>query len=132
MRHGEEVRVVRSDLTRLVRWMPSLKERVEDIPEDCPGWTFMVCQPQPEGMAILSFALAADWPVWTRKQARAARLVCAECDFDLRKRDDEARVSYNISLPGKPSMTRLVCGTCCNHGVDEMRRLADMTAGSLS
>lgn len=73
LRRGEEVRIARNDLTHLVRWMPSLKEPIGDIPEDCPGWDFRLFQPRAEGMAILALALSADWPMWSKKQARNAR-----------------------------------------------------------
>ncbi|MFH8775921.1 MULTISPECIES: hypothetical protein [unclassified Streptomyces] len=124
LRRGEEVRIVRKDLTHLVRWMPSLKEAIGNVPEDCPGWGFTIFQPKAEGLAVMGFALAADWPTWSEKQARAARLLCAECDYDLRQRDDEDRLPYNIPTPDKPNKLRLVCGRCCNHGLDEMERLA--------
>lgn len=124
LRRGEEVRIARKDPPHLVRWMPSLKDSVGNIPEDCPGWGFTMLQPRAEGMAVMGFAPAADWPAWTLKQARAARLLCAECDYDLRRRDDEDRVPYYIPLPEKPNRLRLVCGRCCNDGLDEMERLA--------
>ncbi|MGW2706886.1 hypothetical protein [Streptomyces sp. NPDC001340] len=130
LRRGEEVRILRKDLTHLVRWMPSLKESIGDIPEDGPGWSFTMFRPRAEGMAIVGFALAADWPGWTKKQARAGRLVCAECDYDLRQRDDEERLPYNIPLPEKPNKLRLLCGQCCNHGLDEMERLAAIAGQS--
>ncbi|MGY1583767.1 hypothetical protein [Streptomyces sp. MN13] len=81
-----------------------------NIPNDCPGWSFTIFQPKAEGMVVTGFALAADWPAWTQKQARAARLLCAKCDYDLRQRDDEDRLPYNIPLPEKPNKLRLVCG----------------------
>lgn len=126
LRRGEEVRIGRKDLTHLVRWMPSLKESVDNIPDDCPGWGFTIFQPKAEGIAVTGFALAADWPVWTEKQARAARLMCAVCDYDLRQRNDEDRLPYCIPLPEKPNRLRLVCGRCCNHGRDEVQRLASL------
>lgn len=124
MRRGEEVRVVHNDLTHLIRWMPSLKDTVGDIPDDCPGWAFRLFQPRAEGMAILNMALSADWPAWSKKQARAAGLVCAECDYDLRDFKDEARLPYDIRLPEQPNRRRLVCGQCCGDGDHEMERLA--------
>lgn len=124
MRRGEEVRIARKDLPHLVRWRPSLKESIEKIPEDCPGWDFMIFKPRAEGMTVMGFALAADWPLWTEKQARASRLLCTECDYDLRQRQDEERLPYWIPLPEKPNRIRLVCGKCCNHGLDELVRLA--------
>ncbi|MFE1190124.1 hypothetical protein [[Kitasatospora] papulosa] len=123
LRRGEEVRIARKDLMHLVRWMPSLKKSVEQIPEDCPGWSFTMFQPRAEGMAVMGIALAADWPAWSEKQARAARLLCAECDYDLRQRDQE-RLPYYMPAPEKPNKLRLVCGQCCNDGLDEMERLA--------
>ncbi|MGW3308112.1 hypothetical protein ACWDG9_16180 [Streptomyces sp. NPDC001073] len=124
LRRGEEVRIARKDLPHLVHWMPSLKVSIDSIPDEGPGWGFTIFQPKAEGMAVTDFALAADWPAWTEKQARAARLLCAECDYDLRQRDDENRLPYNIPPPEKPNRLRLVCGQCCNDGLDEMERLA--------
>ncbi|MFI1700423.1 hypothetical protein ACH419_31205 [Streptomyces bobili] len=124
MREGEEVRILRKDLAHLVLWMPSLEQTVADIPEDAPHWDFMVFQPRAEGMVIAKLALSADWPAWSKKQARAARLVCAECDYDLREFKDETRMPYDIRLPERPKARRLVCGQCCNDGLDEMERLA--------
>ncbi|MEV6408822.1 hypothetical protein AB0M58_38795 [Streptomyces bobili] len=124
MREGEEVRILRKDLAHLVLWMPSLEQTVADIPEDAPYWDFMVFQPRAEGMVLAKLALSAEWPGWTKKQARAARLVCAECDYDLREFKDETRMPYDIRLPGRPEARRLVCGQCCNDGLDEMERLA--------
>lgn len=123
LRRGEEVRVARKDLMHLVRWMPSLTQSVEQIPEDCPGWGFTMFQPRAEGMAVMGIALAADWPAWSERQARSARLLCAECDYDLRRRDED-RLPYYIPSQEKPNKLRLVCGQCCNDGMDEMGRLA--------
>ncbi|MBL1102461.1 hypothetical protein [Streptomyces coffeae] len=124
MRRGEEVRIARKDVIHLVRWMPSLKESIDDIPEDGPGWAFRLFQPRAEGMAICNLALSADWPTWSKKQARAAGLVCAECDYDLRQFKDEERLPYDIRLPERPKKRRLLCGQCCEHGLKEMERLA--------
>ncbi|WP_331763663.1 hypothetical protein OH738_40975 (plasmid) [Streptomyces hirsutus] len=57
MRRGEEVRVLRKDLTHLVRWMPSLEQSVADIPEDALGWDFTLFQPRAEGMAVTRLLL---------------------------------------------------------------------------
>ncbi|MFC9951761.1 hypothetical protein ACFVIN_14875 [Streptomyces prasinus] len=124
MRRGEEVRILRKDLTHLVRWMPSLEHSVADIPEDALGWDFTLFQPRAEGMVIAKLSLSAEWPVWSKKQARAAGLVCAECDYDLREFTDEFRLPFDVRLPERPKMRRLVCGQCCHDGVDEMERLA--------
>ncbi|MER5200970.1 hypothetical protein ACWD3J_46530 [Streptomyces sp. NPDC002755] len=124
MRAGEEVRILRKDLGHLVPWMPSLEQIVADTPEDAPHWDFVVFQPRAEGMVIAGLALSAEWPVWSKKQARAARLVCAECDYDLREFKDEPRKGFDIRLPERPKARRLVCGQCCNDGLDEMERLA--------
>ncbi|MCX4538331.1 hypothetical protein [Streptomyces sp. NBC_01669] len=124
MRYGEEVRIAGKDLMHLVRWMPSLKESIEQIPDDLPGFGFPVFHPRAEGVAVRGLALAADWPAWTVKQARRARLMCAECDYDLRQRVDEDRAPFVIPLPEKPNWLRLVCGRCCNNGRDEVERLA--------
>ncbi|MER6736573.1 hypothetical protein [Streptomyces puniciscabiei] len=75
-------------------------------------------------MVLKAFRFAADWPRWTEKQARAAGLMCAECDYDLRQRDDESRLPYNIPVPERPNKIRLVCGRCCNDGLDQMDILA--------
>ncbi|AZS74870.1 hypothetical protein DDE74_31595 [Streptomyces lydicus] len=123
MREGEEVRILRKDLAHLVPWMPSMEQTVADISEDAPHWDFTVFQPRADGMVIAKLALSAEWPAWSKKQARAARLVCAECDYDLRDKD-ETRASFDVRLPELPKRRRLVCGQCCNDGVDEMERLA--------
>lgn len=67
--------------------------------------------------------MSAEWPAWSKKQARAARLVSAECGYDLRDQD-EGRAPFDVRLPAQPGRRRLVCGKCCNNGVDEMERLA--------
>lgn len=123
MREGEEVRVLRKDLGHLVPWMPSLEQVIADIPEDAPRWDFTIFQPRADGMAIAKLALSAEWPSWSKKQARAARLVCAECDYDLRDQAED-RAPYDIRLPEQPKRRRLVCGKCCNDGIDEIERLA--------
>lgn len=121
LRKGEEVRVVRDDLPHLVRWMPSLGTSIEQLPEDCEGWAYGFLEPRADGMAAMGFALAADWPLWSDKQARRARLMCAQCDTDLRRHDV---VPYNIPDPQRPQRIRLLCGNCCNDGLDELERLA--------
>lgn len=131
MREGEEVRILRKDLPHLVPWMPSLEQTIADLPEDAPHWDFTVFQPRADGMAIAKLALSAEWPAWSKKQARAAGLVCAECDYDLRQRNDEARMPFDIRLPERPRARRLVCGQCCNDGLDKMKRLAAL-AGEAS
>ncbi|MEV6332633.1 hypothetical protein [Streptomyces sp. NPDC051909] len=130
MREGEEVRILRKDLPHLVPWMPSLEQTIADIPEDAPGWDFTLFRPRAEGMAIAKLALSAEWPAWSKKQARAARLVCVECDYDLREFTDESRLPYDVRLPEQPKKRRLVCGQCCNDGVDEMERLAALARAS--
>jgi hypothetical protein len=132
MRKGEEVRILREDLTHLVPWMPSLQQTVADIPDNARGWDFPLFQPRADGMVIAHLALSAEWPSWSKKQARAARLVCAECDYDLREFKDETRLPFDIRLPERPKTRRLVCGQCCNDGVDEMERLAGVSTGSAS
>ena len=112
MRRGEEVRIRRSDLAHLLRWLPSLEEPITSIPDDCPGWAFAAFQPRAGGMATVNLALSADWPNWSTKQARAAGLLCAECGYDLRDRKDETRLPYDIRLPEQPKALRLVCGQC--------------------
>lgn len=129
MREGEEVRILRENLAHLVPWMPSLEQTVADIPDDAPRWDFTVFQPQADGMAIAILRLSAEWPAWSKKQARAARLICAECDYDLRDKDED-RAPFDIRLPEQPKRRRLVCGKCCNDGVDEMERLAALAGKS--
>ncbi|MGW2749123.1 hypothetical protein [Streptomyces sp. NPDC001450] len=124
LRRGEEVRIAKNDLTHLMRWMPSLKALVDQVTDDWPGFDFIIFEPRADSMALVTFALAADWPRWTEKQARAAGLMCAECDYDLRQRDDESRLPYNIPAPERPKKIRLVCGRCCNDGLDQMDILA--------
>lgn len=123
MRKGEEVRILRKDLGHLVPWMPSLEQVIADIPEDAPHWDFVVFQPRADCMAIAILQLSAEWPTWSKKQARAARLVCADCDYDLRDLAED-RAPYDVRLPEQPKRRRLVCGKCCNDGEDEMERLA--------
>jgi hypothetical protein len=120
-RRGEEVRIARGDLTHLVRWMPSLQTYIDQTPEDAPGWWFMVFEPRPEAMAIVQLAFAADWPRWTDKQAAAMGLMCSDCGWDLRNVDDD-HCPYNIPLPETPKKRRLVCGSCCNDGLDTLQR----------
>ncbi|CAK7286446.1 hypothetical protein SGPA1_40706 [Streptomyces misionensis JCM 4497] len=131
MREGKEVRILREDLAHLVPWMPSLEQTVADIPEGAPCWDFTLFQPRAEGMVIAKLALSAEWPSWSKKQARAARLVCAECDYDLHESKDETRLPFDIRLPEQPKRRRLVCGQCCNDGLDEMERLAALAGKTL-
>lgn len=98
MREGEEVRILRKDLAHLVPWIPSLEQTVADIPEDAPHWDFTVFQPRADGMVIAKLALSAEWPAWSKKQARAARLVCGQCCND--GTDEMERLA---ALAGKPS-----------------------------
>lgn len=56
--------------------------------------------------------------------------MCAEYDYDLRRRGEDL-LPYYIPAPEKPNKLRLVCGQCCNDGMDEMGRLAAL-AGQLS
>ncbi|MFI6209186.1 hypothetical protein ACIBAI_22745 [Streptomyces sp. NPDC051041] len=129
IREGEEVRILRENLGRLVPWMPSLEQVIADTPEDAPHWDFTVSQPRADGMAIAMLRLSAEWPSWSKKQARAARLVCAECDYDLRDKAED-RAPFDVRLPEQPKRRRLVCGKCCNDGLDEMERLAALAGKS--
>ncbi|MFI1369749.1 hypothetical protein [Streptomyces griseochromogenes] len=61
-------------------------------------------------MVIAKVALSTEWPPWSKKQARAARLVCAVCDYDRRQFKDETRMPFDIRLPERPKVRRLVCG----------------------
>ncbi|MEU5980396.1 hypothetical protein [Streptomyces sp. NPDC047315] len=123
MREGEEIRILRKDLPHLFPWMPSLEQTVANIPENAPHWDFTVLQPRADGMVIAAMRLSVEWPAWSKKQARAARLVCAESDYDLRDKDKD-RAPFDVRLPEQPKRRRLVCGKCCNNDVDEMQRLA--------
>nr|WTB28180.1 hypothetical protein OG781_00110 [Streptomyces sp. NBC_00830]WTB35903.1 hypothetical protein OG781_46475 [Streptomyces sp. NBC_00830] len=117
MRKGEEVRILRKDLSHLVVWMPSLEQSIADLREDTPGWDFIVFQPGAEGMGIAKVALSAEWPAWSKKQARAARLVCAQCDYDLREPTDETRLPFDVRLPEHPKRRRLGPVLSRDHGV---------------
>jgi hypothetical protein len=44
---------------------------------------------------------------------------------------DEDRLPFQIPLQEKPNRIRLVCGKCCNDGIDEIERLAAL-AGQLA
>lgn len=126
-RRGEEVRIATQDLAHLVRWMPSLQEHLDELPQDAPGFAFVYFEPRAEGMAMMTLsAFAAEWPSWTDKQAAAMGLTCDECGYDLRSRQED-RLPYNIPAP--PQKRRLVCGRCCNDGTDEMERLAAAVNG---
>ncbi|MFJ6661307.1 hypothetical protein ACIQNG_33925 [Streptomyces sp. NPDC091377] len=119
-RKGQEVRVA---FAKLVRWVPSLQQPIDELPAETPGFTFTYCEPRPSGMAMLVLSsFAAEWPAWSVKQAEAMGLLCAECRFDLRARGAERRLAYN--LPVEPARRRLVCGDCCGNGLPELERLA--------
>lgn len=118
-RRGEEVRIATQDLGHVVRWMPALQEHLDALPQDAPGFEFVYFEPRAEEMAVKRLAtFAADWPRWTDRQAAVMGLRCAECDYDLRTRQED-RVPYNIPAPTQPQKRRLVCGRCCNSGTDE-------------
>ncbi|MET8289877.1 hypothetical protein ABZV80_32315 [Streptomyces sp. NPDC005132] len=121
-RRGEEVRVDREDLAHLVRWMPSLQQHIDQT-QDLPGWGFVMFEPRRDEVAIVHLALSADWPRWSAKQAATMGLMCANCGHDLLKVDED-RSPYNIPLLETPKKRRLVCGTCCNDGLEELDRLA--------
>ncbi|MGX5185795.1 hypothetical protein ACWKT5_23960 [Streptomyces avermitilis] len=122
-RKGQEVRVAFAELGKLVRWMPSLQQSIDELPSETPGFTFTYCEPRPTGMTMLALSsFAAEWPAWTAKQAEAMGLLCAECRFDLRTPGAERRLAYNI--PTQPDRRRLVCGDCCGNGLSELERLA--------
>ncbi|WP_309032583.1 hypothetical protein [Streptomyces alfalfae] len=119
MRKGREVRVSWSELATLVNWMPSLKERMEGLPEDASTvFEFPFFEPRPEGMAVCQGAFASRWPWWTEKQARRMGLFCVDCDCDLRAED---RVAYLIA--NAEGRKRLHCGDCCNDGLDALEAL---------
>ncbi|UGQ15711.1 hypothetical protein LO772_00440 [Yinghuangia sp. ASG 101] len=99
--------------------MPSLDRALADIPEDTPRFVFTVFQPRADGMVIAELVLSSEWRSWSRKQARAARLLRAECGYDLREFTDETWMPFDVRLPERPKARRLVCGQCRNDGVDE-------------
>ncbi|MFJ9412493.1 hypothetical protein [Streptomyces sp. NPDC101393] len=123
-RRGEEVRIARKDLPHLLPWMPSIQQWIDHITDEWPGFAFTIFEPRAEGMAVLQLPFAADWPRWTPRQAASMALMCAECGHDLRDRQNGDRLPYNIPLPKQPTKRRLVCGRCCNDGLDELERLA--------
>lgn len=106
--------------------MPSLRARMDRVPPGMPGFCFFYWEPRPGGMAMVAlFSLAAEWPLWTERQAAAMGLVCAGCGWDLRPGAGvDQRLVFNIPLPAEPGLRRLVCGPCCNDGLDELRRLS--------
>lgn len=122
-RRGEEVRIATQDLAHLVRWMPSLQEHLDELPQDAPGFEFVYFEPRAGEMAMKTISgFAAEWPSWTDKQAAAMGLTCDECGHDLRSQQQD-RLPYNLPVP--PRKRRFVCGRCCHDGIDEMDRLAD-------
>ncbi|MGY3064462.1 hypothetical protein ACVWZD_008784 [Streptomyces sp. TE3672] len=128
-RKGHEVRIAAKDLPSLEVWMPALKGYRAKLPEDAPGWGFMYFQPAPGKMLIgVRTSMAAAWPWWTQKQAGRMGLLCAECGWDLRRSDDEGRLPYNI--PARPRGWRLVCGECCNNGIDVVDQVDTVTGSA--
>lgn len=120
---GQEVRVAFTELPHLVRWVPSLQQPIDELPVDTPGFTFVYCEPRVSGMEMMLLSsLAAEWPVWTDRQAEAMGLMCAKCGFDLRTRGNRQRLAYNI--PAQAGWRRLMCGACCNDGLTELERLS--------
>lgn len=125
IRRGEEVRIANSDVQYLVRWMPSLQKSIDRLPPDAPTFAFVYFEPQADSMLIMKTSgFAAEWPNWSDKQATAMGLMCAECGFDLRRTDADQRAAFNIPALVAPRRRRLVCGQCCNDGLDQMERLA--------
>ncbi|MEV7690669.1 hypothetical protein [Streptomyces bungoensis] len=120
LRKGREVRVSWSELVTLVHWMPSLRERMEQITEDTPKvFEFFYWEPRPEGMALCTGVFAAQWRWWTEKQARRMGLMCADCGADLR---EPGRNAYR--LLGEDGRYRFHCGDCCNQGLDVLEALS--------
>ncbi|MFD7232120.1 hypothetical protein [Streptomyces sp. NPDC059881] len=123
-RKGREVRIAWPELATLVHWMPSLKERMEELPEDAnTHFEFLYVEPRPEGMAICPAMHASRWPWWTEKQARKMGLMCADCGCDLRPND---RTAYRIA--DSEGRRRLYCGTCCSDGVDALAALTGQSS----
>ncbi len=116
------MRVAFTELRRLVRWVPSLQQPIDELPARAPGFTFAHREPRGTGMAVLTLpSFAAEWPAWTVVQAAVMDLLYARCGFDLRTRGAGRRPAYN--LPGQAGTRRLVCGTCCDGGRAELERL---------
>jgi hypothetical protein len=121
MRKGREARIAWAELATLVHWMPSLRERMEEIPEDAHTvFEFPFFEPRSESMAVCMGVFAARWPWWTEKQARRMGLMCTDCGCDLRAED---RVAYRIA--NAEGRKRLYCGDCCNDGLDALEALAE-------
>lgn len=122
-REGQEVRVTSTHLPQLVRWVPSLRHPINELPTDAPGFTFAYFEPQKDGVAMREVSsFAAEWPSWTLRQAAAMGLLCARCSFDLRTPGPGRRPAYNIQA--EPERLRLMCGTCYGDGPAELERLA--------
>lgn len=122
-RKGREVRIPFAEIGRLVRWVPSLQQPIDELPAGTSGFTFTCFEPRRSGMAtVLLSCFAAEWPTWTVRQAGSMGLLCARCGFDLRTRGAGQRLAYNI--PERPELCRLVCGTCCEDGLPELERLS--------
>jgi hypothetical protein len=120
MRKGREVRVSWSELATLVNWMPSLKERMEGLPEDARTvFEFPFFEPRPEAMVWRQGVFASRWPWWTEKQAQRMGLMCADCGCDLRA---GGRGVYRLA--NAEGRKRLHCGDCCNDGLDALEALA--------
>ncbi|MYY85673.1 MULTISPECIES: hypothetical protein [unclassified Streptomyces] len=118
-RKGQEVRVPFPDLDRLVRWMPQLRQQIDEIPDAHFGFPFPYCEARPTGMVMkLLPSLAAEWPTWTAEQAAAMGLLCARCGFDLRTRGVEQRLAHDIG--GEPGRPRLECGPCRGDGLSAL------------
>ncbi|MFF3463854.1 hypothetical protein [Streptomyces sp. NPDC002619] len=119
MRKGREVRVPWSELAALVRWMPSLREHMDELPEDARKvFEFVYLEPRPEGMAVCRGVWACHWLWWTDKQALRMGLMCADCGTDLRAEGSAYRIA---DAEGRK---RMYCGGCCNHGLDALDALA--------
>lgn len=103
-RKGQEVRVPFAELAKLVCCVPSLQQPIDELPADAPGFTFAYCEPRSTGMAMMVlFSLAAEWPAWTAKRAKAMGLMCAECRFDLRTRGAAAARLQHPRPAGLPA-----------------------------
>jgi hypothetical protein len=101
-RRGEEASILRQDLQRLTRWMFSLEQIVVDVPRTPAAGDFSPLRLPARGMAARNLSLWAEWPVWSKKPARAAGLVCAQCDYDLREFKDENRLPFDVRHLERP------------------------------
>lgn len=113
-RPGEEVRIGRDALAAMVTWLPALRIMIDELPTGAPGFGMRYAESRCGGMAVVRWlSLATDWPSWTRDQAAAMGLLCAECAADLREPSTPAVLPFNLPPTDRPgARRRLLCGPC--------------------